>query len=175
MDCNNSTPTDPGHSAKSIEVDSDDKTVLSEHTAPHLSRLSPVKEANTPLSTPRRLDIRVRTLAGPKITGLDSMEQSPESHTSQHNIESPPANNCEPYRELDPTKLFLSNSPDSISQEESDHSIPSPPHGLEVITKDQTNAEDDNTVHTRESLGSVHSRTDSIRSQKEITRLSRKA
>jgi hypothetical protein len=175
MDCNNSTPPDPGHSTKSIEVDSDDETVLSEHTVPHLSRLSPVKEANTPLSTPRRMDTPVRIPAGPKITGLDSMEQSPASNSSQHNIESPPAKNREPYRELDPTKLFSSNSPDSPPQEESDRSIPSPPHGLEVIMKDPTDAADDDTIHTRESYGSVHSRTDSIRSQKEITRLSRKA
>jgi hypothetical protein len=110
MDCNNSTTTDPGHSAKPLEEDSDDETVLSEHTVPRLSRLSPVKEAHTPLSTPRRLNTPVRTPAGSKTTGLDSMESSPESHTSQHNIESPPAKNCEPYRELDPTQLFFSST-----------------------------------------------------------------
>jgi hypothetical protein len=41
--------------------------------------------------------------------------------------------------------------------------------------KDQTEEADDDMTHTCESFGSVHSQTDSIRSQKEIARLSHKA
>jgi hypothetical protein len=89
-------------------------------------------------------------------------------------LKAPPAKHREPYRQIDPTELFSSNSPDS-PQAESNHSIALPPQGLEVIMKDKTEEADDDTTHTRESIGSVHSRTDSIRSQKEIVRLSRKA